>query len=157
VYHFYNPQQHPTWASVVRGHAASVIVIRVDEALQGWGVVETAYLFRRAALDKGFRAFKRRQPRGFKCLEVYRFGEYLDYYLDEFTFRFNRRRSSARGLLFHHLAQQALAVGPAPYHSIIPGAAPVLGCRGYPFSGIPPMIGSMDLLIEGRFNLSFPL
>jgi transposase-like protein len=43
----------------------------------------------------------------------------LDYYLDEFTFRFNRRRSQARGLLFHRLAQQAVAVGPAPYHTII--------------------------------------
>ena len=27
--------------------------------------------------------------------------QHLDYYLDEFTFRFNRRRSSASGLLFH--------------------------------------------------------
>jgi len=48
---------------------------------------------------------------------------YLDYYLDEFTFRFNRRRSQARGLLFHRLAQQAVAVGPAPYSAII-GSAP---------------------------------
>ena len=46
----------------------------------------------------------------------------LDYYLDEFTFRFNRRRSQARGLLFHRLAQQAVAVGPAPYHTIISAA-----------------------------------
>jgi transposase-like protein len=45
--------------------------------------------------------------------------QHLDYYLDEFTFRFNRRRSRARGLLFHRLAQQAVAVGPAPYHTII--------------------------------------
>ena len=30
--------------------------------------------------------------------------QHLDYYLDEFTFRFNRRRSSARRLLFHRLA-----------------------------------------------------
>ena len=36
------------------------------------------------------------------------------YYLDEFTFRFNRRRSRARGLLFHRLVEQAVAVGPAP-------------------------------------------
>ncbi len=46
----------------------------------------------------------------------------IDYYLDEFTFRFNRRRSQARGLLFHRLAQQAVTVAPAPYHTII-GAA----------------------------------
>jgi hypothetical protein len=43
----------------------------------------------------------------------------LDYYLDEFTFRFNRRNSKARGLLFHRLVQQAVAVGPAPYRTII--------------------------------------
>lgn len=49
--------------------------------------------------------------------------QHLDYYLDEFTFRFNRRRSQARGLLFHRLAQQAVAVGPAPYHTIV-GATP---------------------------------
>ena len=45
--------------------------------------------------------------------------QHLDYYLDEFTFRFNRRRSQARGLLFHRLAQQAVAVAPAPYHTEI--------------------------------------
>ena len=45
--------------------------------------------------------------------------QHLDYYLDEFTFRFNRRRSKARGLLFHRLAQQAAPVGPAPYHMIV--------------------------------------
>ena len=51
--------------------------------------------------------------------------QHLDYYLDEFTFRFNRRRSNARGLLFYRLAQQAVAVGPAPYSSIIYGKSPV--------------------------------
>ena len=45
--------------------------------------------------------------------------QHLDYYLDEFTFRFNRRHSKARGLLFHRLAEQAVAVGPAPYRAII--------------------------------------
>jgi len=34
--------------------------------------------------------------------------EHLDYYLDEFTFRFNRRTSKARGLLFYRLVFQAL-------------------------------------------------
>ncbi|MCL5744906.1 MAG: IS1595 family transposase [Acidobacteria bacterium] len=45
--------------------------------------------------------------------------EHLDYYLDEFTFRFNRRNSRSRGKLFLRLAQQAVAVGPAPYKSIV--------------------------------------
>jgi transposase-like protein len=37
---------------------------------------------------------------------------YLDYYLDEFTFRFNRRTSRWRGKLFFRLVQQAVAVEP---------------------------------------------
>jgi transposase-like protein len=45
--------------------------------------------------------------------------QHLDYYLDEFTFRFNRRRSNARGLLFHRLAEQAVTIDPAPYRTII--------------------------------------
>ena len=36
----------------------------------------------------------------------------LDCYLDEFTFRFNRRRSQARGLLFYRLLQQAVQLEP---------------------------------------------
>ena len=45
--------------------------------------------------------------------------EHLDYYLDEFTFRFNRRNSRSRGKLFVRLAEQAVAVGPAPYKSMV--------------------------------------
>ena len=45
--------------------------------------------------------------------------QHLDYYLDEFTFRFNRRRSKARGLLFHRLAEQAVANDAVPYRTII--------------------------------------
>jgi transposase-like protein len=37
---------------------------------------------------------------------------HLDYYLDEFTFRFNRRTSRSRGKLFYRLLQQAVAVEP---------------------------------------------
>lgn len=39
---------------------------------------------------------------------------YLDAYLNEFTFRFNRRTSRWRGKLFYRLAQQAVVVGPLP-------------------------------------------
>lgn len=45
--------------------------------------------------------------------------EYLDYYLDEFTFRFNRRTSRSRGKLFYRLLQQAVQVDPLPYRSLI--------------------------------------
>jgi transposase-like protein len=49
--------------------------------------------------------------------------EHLDYYLDEFTFRFNRRTSASRGKLFYRLVQQAVQVSPAPYHSLVGGGA----------------------------------
>ena len=45
--------------------------------------------------------------------------KHLDYYLDEFTFRFNRRRSRARGLLFHRLLQNAVRVEPVPYNQLV--------------------------------------
>lgn len=45
--------------------------------------------------------------------------DHLDYYLDEFTFRFNRRTSASRGKLFYRLAQQAVQVEPAPFDSLI--------------------------------------
>jgi hypothetical protein len=48
---------------------------------------------------------------------------HLDYYLDEFTFRFNRRRSRARGLLFYRLLQQAVEVAPVPYSRLIGGTS----------------------------------
>lgn len=37
---------------------------------------------------------------------------HLVYYLDEFTFRFNRRTSRSRGKLFYRLVQQAVAIEP---------------------------------------------
>ena len=45
--------------------------------------------------------------------------KHLDYYLDEFTFRFNRRHSRARGVLFYRLVQQAAQVAPVPYCQIV--------------------------------------
>jgi transposase-like protein len=45
--------------------------------------------------------------------------EHLDYYLDEFTFRFNRRGSHSRGKLFYRLLQQAVEIEPTPYKDLI--------------------------------------
>ena len=45
--------------------------------------------------------------------------EHLDYYLDEFTFRFNRRTSRSRGKLFYRLVQQSVAVAPVPYKAVV--------------------------------------
>lgn len=48
--------------------------------------------------------------------------EQLDYYLDEFTFRFNRRKSRSPGKLFYRLVQQAAAIQPAPYDRVVGGS-----------------------------------
>ncbi len=45
----------------------------------------------------------------------------LEYYLDEFTFRFNRRKSNVRGLLFYRLMQQAVNCAPVPRQMIVGG------------------------------------
>jgi hypothetical protein len=45
----------------------------------------------------------------------------LDYYLDEYTFRFNRRGSNHRGLLFYRLLEQAVQTGPKPLPMILGG------------------------------------
>ena len=45
--------------------------------------------------------------------------KHLDYYLDEFTFRFNRRKSASRGKLFFRLVEQAVAVEPSTYRAIV--------------------------------------
>lgn len=43
---------------------------------------------------------------------------HLSYYLDEFTFRFNRRSSKARGMLFYRLIQNAMQIDPAPLSTL---------------------------------------
>ena len=45
--------------------------------------------------------------------------QHLDAYLNEFTFRFNRRTSRRRGLLFHRLIEQSANCPPAPYKTVI--------------------------------------
>lgn len=45
--------------------------------------------------------------------------EHLDAYLDEFTCQFNRCKSRSRGKLFYRLLEQAVAVEPAPYKSLV--------------------------------------
>ena len=49
--------------------------------------------------------------------------KHLDYYLDEFAFRFNRRRARSRGLLFYWFLQQAVNVDPVPYNHLVGGGA----------------------------------
>ena len=45
--------------------------------------------------------------------------KHLDYYLNEYTFRFNPRTSRYRGKLFYRLIQQAVALAPVPYTALV--------------------------------------
>ena len=47
---------------------------------------------------------------------------HLDAYLNEFVFRFNRRTSKSRGLLFYRLLQQAVKTNPLTYRNITQAA-----------------------------------
>ena len=49
-------------------------------------------------------------------------GEHLQDYLNEFAFRFNRRKSRSRGKLFYRLVQQAVATEPTTYRQIVDSA-----------------------------------
>jgi len=42
-------------------------------------------------------------------------------HLDEYTFRFNRRTSRSRGMLFYRLMQQAVATASVPYRHLVDG------------------------------------
>ena len=44
--------------------------------------------------------------------------QHMDYYLDEYTFRFNRRTSASRGKLFYRLIEQAAEISPVSYNEI---------------------------------------
>ena len=50
--------------------------------------------------------------------------QHLPYYLDEFTFRFNRRKSKSRGKLFFRLMQQAVSTPPATYDTMVRRSKP---------------------------------
>lgn len=50
---------------------------------------------------------------------------HLGYYLDEFTFRFNRRTSKFRGMLFYRLLENAVTISPTVEASFKGGKPPV--------------------------------
>lgn len=47
--------------------------------------------------------------------------DHLDYYLDEYTFRFNRRTARSRGLLFYRLLEGAVQAEHTPTHMLFSG------------------------------------
>jgi len=60
--------------------------------------------------------------------------KHLDYYLDEYSFRFNRRKSKARGLLFYRLLQQAVVAPSVTYKEMV-AQGPPAGRRAGPNQG----------------------
>jgi transposase-like protein len=66
---------------------------------------------------------------------------HLQSYLDEFVFRFNRRSSRSRGLVFHRVLELAVGHEPVRYHDLIlnpqPKAHPPAGSAGW---GHPPTL-----------------
>jgi transposase-like protein len=49
---------------------------------------------------------------------------HLQSYLNEYTFRFNRRHSRRRGMLFYRLLQQAVIAEPVTYRSLVANPTP---------------------------------
>jgi ISXO2-like transposase domain len=77
--------------------------------------------------------------------------DHLDAYLNEFTFRFNRRNSRRRGLLFYRLLEQAVAADPITYRSLVVNPTPT-GRR----SPLPPRPGGRPELEVGTASPPLP-
>jgi transposase-like protein len=110
----------------------------IQDAVEPGSTVRTDGLNSYLGLD-GYvheRQIQRRQPKGVHLLpRVHRVislvkrwllgthqgavgHDYLDYYLDEFTFRYNRRTSKSRGKLFYRLVQQAVQISPVTFDAL---------------------------------------
>jgi transposase-like protein len=122
--------------SRVRDASAASLVLFVEESVEPGSVVHTdGWLGYEPLQKKVFLSGRRKEasellPRVHKAISLLKrwmlgthqgaiSHEHLDYYLDEFIFRFNRRSSRSRGKLFYRLVQQAVAVEPAPYRSLV--------------------------------------
>ena len=66
---------------------------------------------------------------------------HLPAYLNEFAFRFNRRRSRSRGLVFYRVLELAVAHEPVRYSELIANSRPSAAPRRPPSSrGRPPSL-----------------
>lgn len=50
--------------------------------------------------------------------------DHVQAYLDVFAFRFNRRKSATRGMLFYRLLEQAVATAPTTYDALVVASRP---------------------------------
>jgi transposase-like protein len=68
-------------------------------------------------------------------------GAHLQSYLNEFTFRFNRRRSSSRGMVFYRVLELAAGHHPVRYHDLLATQHPGSPARQPPTTrGHPPSL-----------------
>ena len=81
--------------------------------------------------------------------------EHLDYYLDEFTFRFNPRKSASRGKLFFRLVQQAVRDQPVPFATLIK-PPPVVGDGVKQIPLFQLVFASSISLVEAQTNICGP-
>ena len=71
--------------------------------------------------------------------------EHLQEYLDEFTFRFNRRKSRSRGMLFYRVLQLAVGHDPVRYRDLVADPKPKKTPPTPPTSrGHPPSLDRPD-------------
>lgn len=78
------------------------------------------------------RNFARRAPRVVALVRRWLMGthqgtyeeDHLQAYLDEFSFRFNRRKFTHQGMLFFRLIEQCVAMHPMPFHVLVANPRP---------------------------------
>jgi hypothetical protein len=76
-------------------------------------------------------------------------GDHLQAYLNEFCFRFNRRHSRARGMLFYRLMELAVGAPPLTYQDLVVNSRPKRRRPTAP-TGLRPQPGSLALPPAGR-------
>lgn len=78
--------------------------------------------------------------------------DHLQAYLDEFAFRFNRRKSAHRGMLFFRLIEQCVAMHPMPFHELVANPKPKIEKHEF---AVPPNLrnkapASLDISVPSR-------
>lgn len=122
----------PVLTGFVAGAAAPGAVIYTDHWLGYSGLAEAGFLHQATSIAASGDPAHVAMPRVHRVsalLKRWLLGTHqgatrphqLDFYLDEFTFRFNRRRSRHRGLLFHRLLEQAVEADHIPIRDLIGG------------------------------------
>lgn len=84
--------------------------------------------------------------------------EHLQEYLDEFTFRFNRRKSRSRGMLFYRVIELAVGHAPVRYRDLVADPSPKKTPPAPPVSrGSPPSLDRPDARRPWRQARAGPL